>query len=51
MQQMIESLGYSADICTSGNKAIEMLGQRILSSQPLYKLIFLDFSMPEKDGP
>ena len=51
MQSMFESLGVSAEICLSGDLAIEMLAQRFENDQPLYKLIFLDYSMPMKDGP
>ena len=45
------SLDVTTDESLSGRKAIEMLAQRIETNKPLYKLIMLDYSMPEIDGP
>ena len=48
---MIEEQGLDADERYSGHEAIQLVRQRILNKQPNYKLIMLDFSMPEIDGP
>ena len=35
----------------SGQEAIKVLKQRSIDGLPMYGLILLDYSMPEKDGP
>ncbi len=39
------------DAVESGNRALKSIKDRYDSGLPSYKLIFLDYSMPEKDGP
>ena len=50
----IESLfiqfNQQCEICTNGNEAIKMVNQRIAAKQSIYKIILMDFSMPECDG-
>ena len=48
---MFEAHGVVTDASLTGINAIELLSKRIESKDPLYKLILLDYSMPEKDGP
>ena len=48
---MMEEQGLLADESLSGKEAIELVRQRILNKQQIYKLIMLDFSMPEINGP
>jgi len=48
---MFEVYGVVTDASLSGTNAIELITKRIDSKDPLYKLILLDYSMPEKDGP
>jgi CheY-like chemotaxis protein len=48
---MLKLKGIKSDATISGIEAIEMIESRIRSGLPCYKLIFLDYSMPEKDGP
>ena len=41
-----------SDYCTDGNEAINLVKARANSSNyPMYKLILMDYSMPECDGP
>jgi two-component system sensor histidine kinase BarA len=55
MDAMLESLDVITDTAISGNAAILLIEQRIeafyRSEAPMYKLILLDYSMPEMDGP
>ena len=41
---------HECDICLNGNEAIRLINMRILQNLPMYKLILMDFSMPECDG-
>ena len=38
-------------MCLSGNEALEIMQARIKESKPPFRLVILDYSMPEKDGP
>ena len=52
---MIEEIGYEVDQATRGAIALQLFRERIelvLSGKAeMYKIIFLDYSMPEMDGP
>ena len=52
---MIESKGFICDSANTGEKALELIEKRLGLARkglaPMYKLIFLDYSMPEMDGP
>lgn len=48
---MLNKEGVQAEICYSGNEALDIMQKRIDESKPLFRLIILDYSMPEKDGP
>lgn len=42
---------FKYDLINSGKKGIEAIKARLKAGQPLYKLILIDYSMPECDGP
>ena len=48
---MLSTEGAQTEMCLSGNQALQTIQVRIRESKPLFKLIILDYSMPEKDGP
>ena len=35
----------------SGDEALMLIRERIEKNEPIFKLILLDYSMPDKDGP
>ena len=51
---MLNDQGYKTDSVMSGKEAIEKVKQRIelylQGEAENYRLIFLDYSMPDKDG-
>ena len=47
----VSACGLSCDEANDGNVAIELAKKRLISQQPFYKLILMDYSMPECDGP
>ena len=55
LQAMIEQFGYQCDSANSGAKGLQVIEKRlglVRSGQAaMYQLIFLDYSMPEMDGP
>ena len=55
IQAMIENLNHKSDACMSGQEALTLIEARIqqfqLQSQEMYKIIILDYSMPQMDGP
>ena len=51
VQSLIQQFNFTADFCSNGKEAIEMVEQKLEQGQPSYKLIMLDFSMPQVDGP
>ena len=55
MRMMLEEQGYSLEGATRGTDAIDMIKKRFWQAKerkaPMYKIIFLDYSMPEMDGP
>ncbi len=54
VQQMLISKNIECDTATNGGDALDMIQDRIenvlLGHGQMYKLILLDFSMPEMDG-
>ncbi len=50
-QCMLEQENVTVDTSLSGINAISLIKARLQNRQPLYNCIFLDYSMPEKDGP
>ena len=48
---MLEQENVNVDTSLSGTIAIQLIKERLQNGQPLYNCIFLDYSMPEKDGP
>ena len=56
LQTMIEKHGITTDTAISGKKAASLVMSRLNSlyfekEAKMYKLILVDFSMPEMDGP
>ena len=59
LEAMLTSLNIKVETCFSGQEAIQLVQQRLLlpqgkknpSSPQMFKLILLDYSMPELDGP
>mmetsp|Transcript_1166 Transcript_1166/g.1539 ORF Transcript_1166/g.1539 Transcript_1166/m.1539 type:complete len:129 (-) Transcript_1166:43-429(-) len=52
---MIEEKGYQCDKVSSGFEALSLIYERFelakQGEEKMYKLLLLDFSMPEMDGP
>jgi signal transduction histidine kinase len=46
---VLDESGISADVCTSGEQALDMLEIRHAKHEP-YNLVLLDWKMPEMDG-
>ena len=55
IQSLIQSKGVNCHTALSGKQAISLLDQRIKQvkkgNAQMYKLVLLDFSMPDMDGP
>lgn len=52
MQSQLSSFGVASNSAISGEKAIEILRERLLiAERPHFKLILLDFNMPGMSGP
>ncbi len=49
LANMIESLGWSADLASGGEAAIAMLRNRMAQGTP-YEVVFIDWQMPGMDG-
>ena len=52
---MIESLGHKTDSALNGNRALQTIKERLdlvkKGQAEMYKVILLDYSMPDIDGP
>ena len=48
---MVKKQGFDSDKCLSGKEAIKLIEHRIACHVKVYKLVMLDYSMPELDGP
>mgnify|MGYP003903444041 CR=1 FL=1 len=53
IESLFNQLGHQCDISLNGNEAIKAVTKRLESKdhRSMYKLILLDFSMPECNGP
>ena len=55
IQSMLSELGFKSDQAMSGAQALTLIQQRIeqvsKGEEDMYRLVLLDFSMPEMDGP
>ena len=52
MQSLLEQFNVQSDYCNDGSEAIKLVQDRCHNSNlPMYKLILMDYSMPECDGP
>jgi len=43
---MLRQLGKNFDVSEDGSKAIQLVKNRSISGQPMYRLILMDYSMP-----
>ena len=53
LQSLLLQFNIQSDFCVNGLEAIQLVKERHDSklAKPMYKLILMDFSMPECDGP
>ena len=52
MQSLLEQFNVQSDYCNDGSEAIKLVQDRGKDlNSPMYKLILMDYSMPECDGP
>ena len=53
LQSLLLQFNIKSDFCVNGLEAIQLVKERQKSrpAKPMYKLILMDFSMPECDGP
>ena len=51
IKYLLNQFNLSADFCSNGKEAKQMVQKRLEMGQPGYKLILMDFSMPQMDGP
>jgi len=51
IQSLLQQFNLKSDYCNDGKEAIEMVKKRLKSDDPMYKLILMDYSMPDCDGP
>ena len=51
LQSMLENSGVKSDKALNGFSALELVKERINVPGTMYKLLIVDYSMPELDGP
>ena len=51
LRSLLSLFSLESDCASDGNEAIQLVKNRMSSETPMYKLILLDYSMPECDGP
>ena len=53
IQSLLKSKGHDSDTALLGSLALDLVKERIelFPTVPFYKLVLMDFSMPEMDGP
>ena len=51
MQAMFNTYDAGTETALGGNEAIQMIQQRINQAHPMFKIIMLDYDMPDLDGP
>ena len=51
LRSLLSLFDLESDCASDGNQAIQLVKNRLSSETPMYKLILLDYSMPECDGP
>lgn len=56
LQSMIKDIGYESESALDGIEALSKIMERVSNFKenggpPMYKIILLDYSMPEMDGP
>ena len=48
---LFKQFGYESNICLDGSEAMEAVMTRHFAKKPMYKIILMDYSMPECNGP
>ena len=48
---MLEARNFYSDAALSGQEALKHIKARKEKNEAMYRLIFLDYSMPDMDGP
>ena len=51
IRSLLDQFDINSDICHNGLEAIEKVRARVQSGEAIYRMIMMDFSMPECDGP
>jgi len=51
LEAQISDFGVYCELQVGGVAAIDLLQQMIAINEPLFKVILVDFSMPDLDGP
>ena len=52
---MLNKIGFKSDSSMCGQLALQKIKNRVIklkeNNTPMYKIVFLDYSMPDMDGP
>ena len=48
---LFAQFNFECDSCVDGKEAIKLVRARCESDEPMYKLILMDYSMPDCNGP
>ena len=53
LSSLLSVKGHQSDTALLGSKALDLVRQRLqlVPTIPFYKLVLMDFSMPQMDGP
>ena len=56
LSYMINEIGYESEYAHDGSEALFKIQERVSNFKenggpPMYRIIFIDYSMPEMDGP
>ena len=51
VESLFAQFNFECDSCVNGEEAVKLIKGRCLSKEPMYKLILMDYSMPDCDGP
>ena len=50
LESLFSQFNFECDSCVDGREAIKLVQARCESNDPMYKLILMDYSMPNCDG-
>ena len=51
VEGLFNQFGLDCDTAVDGTEAVKLIRKQIESDLPVYKLIMMDYSMPQMDGP